>query len=96
MNPSDSLQLGLKRLAAALDQLEAAAERRAQADAQRGNLEEELAVMQDDRTKLAVELDGVVARTNALENANQDVARRLELAGQAIRTVLAKAGQEQA
>jgi len=33
-----------------------------EADALRANLEEELAVLQDDRSRLAVELDGAIAR----------------------------------
>jgi chromosome segregation ATPase len=85
------LETALKRLAASLDQLEAAAERRAEAEAQRSNLEEEFAVMQDDRTRLAVELDGVLARSSALELANDDVSRRLKSLGATIKTILDKA-----
>jgi putative heme degradation protein len=85
------LETALKRLAAALDQLEAAAERRAQADAGRANLEEEFAVMQDDRTRLAVELDGVLGRSSTLELANDQVARRLQGVGTALKTILEKA-----
>jgi len=61
----ERLEAALRRLAAALDKLEAAGERRAKADALRANLEEELAVLQDDRSRLAVELDGAIARSNA-------------------------------
>ena len=62
MKLPDRLEMPLKRLATALDHLEAAAERRAEADSRRGDLEEELVVMQDDRSRLAHELDGVMAR----------------------------------
>jgi chromosome segregation ATPase len=85
------LESALKRLAASLDQLEAAAGRRAEADAERNNLEEEFAVMQDDRTRLAVELDGVLARSSNLELANDDVARRLKGLSETIKTILDKA-----
>jgi hypothetical protein len=85
------LETALKRLSTALDQLEAAAERRAQADAERSNLVEEFTVMQDDRTRLAVELDGVLARSSGLELANDEVARRLQGVGATIKTILEKA-----
>ena len=84
----ERLDAALRRLAAALDKLEAAGERRAKADAVRANLEEELAVLQDDRSRLAVELDGAIARSNALELANEEVSRRLNQACAEIRSVL--------
>lgn len=87
----ERLDAALKRLAAALDRLDAASERRAKADALRANLEDELAVMQDDRARLAVELDGAIARAKSLELANDEVARRLNGACAEIREVLAEA-----
>jgi len=86
----ERLDAALRRLAAALDKLEAASERRAKADALRVNLEEELAVLQDDRSRLAVELDGAIARSNVLELANEEVGRRLNHASAAIQAVLAE------
>ncbi|MBV8565333.1 MAG: DUF4164 family protein [Methylobacteriaceae bacterium] len=88
MTPRDNLDSALKRLAAAIEMLEAAEARRAQAEAERANLEEEYAVMQDDRSRLAVELDGTIARNKALATANGEVARRLERASATIRAVL--------
>jgi chromosome segregation ATPase len=90
-NLPECLDAALKRLAAALDRLDAASERRAKADALRTNLEDELAVMQDDRSRLAVELDGAIARAKSLELANDEVARRLNGASAEIREVLAEA-----
>ncbi|MGI8570701.1 MAG: DUF4164 family protein [Methylocella sp.] len=87
----ERLDAALKRLAAALGRLAAASERRAKADALRANLEDELAVMQADRSKLAVELDGAIARSKSLELANGEVARRLNGASAEIRGVLAEA-----
>ena len=84
----DALDSALKRLSAAIDLLEAAEARRARAEASRANLEEEYAVMQDDRTRLAVELDATIARNKALMAANTEVARRLESAGATIRAML--------
>jgi chromosome segregation ATPase len=88
MKLPDRLEMPLKRLATALDHLEAAAERRAEADSRRGDLEEELVVMQDDRSRLANELDGVMARARKLEEANAEVAQRLAATGAAIRSML--------
>ena len=87
------LDAALRRLAAALDRLDAATERRAKADALRANLEDELAVMQDDRSRLAVELDGAIARAKSLELANDEVARRLNGASSEIGRVLGEAGR---
>ena len=88
------LELSFKSLLAALDQLEAACERRLTADAERGNLEEELAILQDDRTRLALELDDSQARSKSLELANSEVARRLAKASSTIRTILAQVPRE--
>jgi chromosome segregation ATPase len=87
----ERLDAALKRLGAALDRLDAASDRRAKADALRANLEDELAVMQDDRSRLAVELDGAIARAKSLELANNEVARRLNGASAEIRGILAEA-----
>jgi chromosome segregation ATPase len=84
----ECLEDALRTLTAALDRLDAACERRAKADSLRANLEEELAVMQDDRLKLAVELDAADARARALETANDEVKRRLVHVGAEIRAVL--------
>src|SRR5271157_1061893 len=59
----DALESSLKRLAAAVDSLERAAERRMRHDEARANVEEEYALMQDDRSRLAVELDAALAPT---------------------------------
>lgn len=88
----ERVDLALRRLAIALDRLEAASERHAKARAARANLEEELAVMQDDRARLAVELDGAMARVRALELANEEALRRLACAMGNIRAVLGDAG----
>jgi chromosome segregation ATPase len=94
--PPDRLDAALRRLAAALDKLEAAGERRAKADLARGNLEEELAVLQDDRARLAVELDGAIARAKSLEAASEEVGRRLNRASAEIKAVLSAATTREA
>jgi hypothetical protein len=88
MNTPARIEAALKRLAAALDQLDAACERRIDAEAERNNLEEEFAVLQDDRSRLGVELDSAMARSKSLELANDEVARRLQKASTTLRAML--------
>jgi hypothetical protein len=89
------LEEALRRLDSALAALEAATGRRLEAERRRGDLETELALMQDDRARLAVELDGTLARLNRLEATADDVGRRVDRAIGAIRTVCERAGPEQ-
>ncbi len=91
MTPRDRLDHALKRLATAVETLELVQGRRAQSQAARANLEEEYAIMQDDRARLAVELDAMIAHNKTLLAANGDVARRLERVGASIRDALATA-----
>ena len=85
-----TLQRALKRLDGALDALDAAAERRAEAEAARADADAEYAVMQDDRSRLAVELDAALARARALDRVVGDVAVRVDRAGAAVRSILAE------
>ncbi len=78
----------LKRMRAAVDLLEAAVERRARRDAKRGDSDEELALMQDDRDQLAVELDAALGRNRAVEAANSEVAKTLARATAALEAVI--------
>jgi hypothetical protein len=96
MRLPERLDMPLKRLAAALDHLEAAAERRADHDAHRADVEEEFAVMQDDRVRLGVEVEAASLRIHKLEDANAEVARRLAMAGASIRAVLGDNSHEAA
>ena len=89
-NVPEGIAQAMGRLSAALDRLDAARERRAEADRLRGNLDEELAIMQDDRARLAVELDGATARVKTLELANDEVRRKLAHAIAEIRAMLEK------
>ena len=84
----DALESSLRRLAAAVDSLERAAERRMRHDQARANVEEEYALMQDDRSRLAVELDAALDRSRALEAASTEAGARLARAAQAIGAIL--------
>jgi hypothetical protein len=84
----DALERSLRRLAAAVDSLERAAERRMRHDEGRANAEEEYALMQDDRSRLAVELDAALDRSRALEAANAEAGVRLGHAAETIGAII--------
>ncbi len=88
-----TLDEAMKRLDMALGLLEASVSRRLEAERRRGGLETELQLMQDDRARLAVELDGALTRLHRFEAATDDVSRRVRQAIGAVETVLAQAGQ---
>ena len=88
------LETSLKRLASAVEALEWAADVRARHDEARATTQEEFALMQDDRSRLAVELDAAVDRSRALESANSEAAKRLAHSAQAIERVLGRLAPE--
>ena len=90
----ESLETSLKRLASAVEALEWAADVRARHDEARATTQEEFSLMQDDRSRLAVELDAAVDRSRALESANSEAAKRLAHAAQAIERVLGRLAPE--
>jgi Domain of unknown function (DUF4164) len=90
----ESLEISLKRLASAVEALEWAADVRMRHDEARATTQEEFALMQDDRSRLAVELDAAVDRSRALETANSDAAKRLANAAEAIGRVLGRLAPE--
>ena len=91
MSDIDSIEAASRRLALALDALNAAAERRRDADESVAALGEQLHVLDDDRARLAGELDHAAARTRILETANREVAARID---RAIATVRGALGAE--
>ena len=78
----------VKRLALALDALDAAAERRREADRSEEGLASQLHALGVDRTKLAAALDGETARSRRLEDTNREIAQRLDAAIATIQSVL--------
>ena len=96
MSIPTALEAALKRLSTALDHLDAAADRRARADAARGDLEEELTIMQDDRSRLAIELNSALARVGSLDLAQREAERRLERASATIRAALGESAADSA
>jgi chromosome segregation ATPase len=87
----DALDAALERLLRALDLLEQAAEARSEAETRRAERDEAISVLEDDRSRLAVELDGALARNRSLEHAAEDVSHRLEAARATVQGLLAAA-----
>ena len=77
-----------RRLMAALDALEAAAERRRDADRDENELASRIQALGADRSRLADELDGSLVKTRRLERTNREIAERLDAAIGSIRAVL--------
>jgi len=88
MTDASAIDAATKRLAAALDALEAAVERRHEADKSESALAAQVHALGSDRSRLASELDNATARARTLEAANRDIAQRLDVAIDSIRSVL--------
>ena len=76
--PADRLDVALARLKAALEQLESVVAVRLEDDLSSAELDEEVAIMQDDRARLALELDDALARLSGHEKTREEVLRRLD------------------
>jgi hypothetical protein len=77
-----------RRLTLALDALEAAVDRKIEIERSRTILTEQVHALDEDRSRLASELDAQTARARRLEAANRDIARRIDAAMDNIRAVL--------
>ena len=86
-----TLDEAMKRFENALGLLESTLARRLESDKRRGDLETELQIMQDDRARLAVELDGAITRLHQVEAATSDVGARVRRAIGTIEDVLSAA-----
>jgi exonuclease VII small subunit len=89
-NAVKTLDHAIARLDAALNQLEAAAQWRLDSEKRRTEMETELTLMQDDRARLAMELDAALAQLKRVEGAADEAGRRLDLAMATIGDVLAR------
>jgi hypothetical protein len=88
MSDTDPIETATRRLSQALEGLEAATERRCEADHADGARAEQLHILGSDRARLANQLDEAAARARALEAANREVAQRIDQAIETIRAVL--------
>jgi hypothetical protein len=88
MSEQSAIDAAVKRLALALDALDAAVERRLDADRSEDALAAQVQALGLDRTKLASALDGETARSRKLEATNREIAERLDSAMASIQSVL--------
>jgi chromosome segregation ATPase len=89
------IESATRRLMAALDALESAAERRRDADRDEDELATRIHALGTDRSRLADELDTSLVKTRRLERANRELGDRLDAAIAAIREVLGGVGDAQ-
>jgi hypothetical protein len=88
MTDPSAIDAATKRLALALDALEAALERRRESDRGDATLAAQLHALGADRSRLAADLDAQAARARTLENTNREIGRRLDVAIDTIRSVI--------
>jgi hypothetical protein len=88
MSDQSAIDQAVKRLALALDSLDAAVERRRQSDRSEEGLANQVHALGVDRTRLAEALDGEAARARRLESTNREIAERLDAAMASIQAVL--------
>jgi Domain of unknown function (DUF4164) len=88
MADQSAIDQAVRRLALALDSLDAAAERRREADRSEEGLASQLHALGVDRTRLASALDSEAARSRRLESSNREIAQRLDAAIASIQQVL--------
>ena len=88
------IDIATRRLMMALDALEAAAERRRDADRDENELASRIQALGADRSRLADELDGSLVKTRRLERTNREIAEKLDVAIGTIRAVL-DAGEDE-
>jgi len=88
MSDQSAIDQAVRRLALALDSLDAAVERRQQADRSEEGLASQVHALGIDRTRLAEALDSETARSRHLESTNREIAQRLDAAIASIQSVL--------
>jgi hypothetical protein len=88
INEQSAIDMAVKRLALALDALDAAAERRREADRGEDALVAQVQALGLDRARLASTLDNETAHSRRLEATNREIAQRLDTAIASIQSVL--------
>jgi hypothetical protein len=92
---SPAITQALGQLRNAVTALEAVVSRRAQDDRSIETLKRELAVMQDDRAQIALDLDGALAKAARLDAITGDLGRRVDRATTLVREVMGDLGQRE-
>jgi predicted nucleic acid-binding Zn-ribbon protein len=85
---SPVLTQALLQLRNAVATLEGVVERRAEDDRSITLLKKELAVMQDDRAQIALDLDDALEKSTRLAGITEEVSRRVDRATEAVRDAL--------
>ena len=85
---SPAITQALTQLRNAVAALETVSARRSEADRSNRTLKAELAVMQDDRARLALELDVALSKASRLETVTTEVAKRVDRAIGSVRGAL--------
>jgi septal ring factor EnvC (AmiA/AmiB activator) len=88
MSDTSAIDAASRRLALAMDALEAAVERRRDANRAQLDMTDQLHALGSDRSRLASDLDSAAARIRSLETTNREIARRLDVAIESVRGVL--------
>ncbi len=88
-SPDSLIAEAQKRLRAALEGLVVALSRHNERALEQADQAAEYAALQEDRSRLAQEIDAAATRLRSLEIAHGEAARRIERAGAAVRAVLA-------
>ena len=88
MSDQSMIDAATRRLALALDALDASLDRRVEADRSGAALNNQFHALGTDRSRLASELDAETARSRRLESANREIARRLDSAIDNVRAVI--------
>ena len=88
MSDQSTVDQAVRRLALALDSLDAAVERRLHADRSEEGLASQVQTLGVDRIRLAEALDNETARSRQLEAVNREIAQRLDSAMATIQSVL--------
>jgi len=88
MPDASAIDAASRRLASALDALEAALERRRLSDRGEETLAAQIHALGADRSRLAADLDMQAARARKLETTSREIARRLDVAIDTIRSVI--------
>jgi hypothetical protein len=88
MSDQSTIDTAVKRLALALDSLDAAVEHRRASGGGESAIAQQLHALSDDRARLAAVLDAETAHSRRLEAANRQIAQRLDAAIGTIKSVL--------
>lgn len=88
MTDTSAMDAAARRLTQALDSLQAAVARKHEAETGSGSLAAQIHILGADRARLASELDHTAAEARRLADTNREVARRIDVAMNTIKTLL--------